>query len=52
MNNMDGHKILIVDDEPFMRATIKAVLRAVGRFIVAEADDGDVAMEQGRQVQT
>jgi CheY-like chemotaxis protein len=46
MNKLDGHRILIVDDEPFMRSTIKAVLRAVGRFVVAEADDGDVAMEQ------
>ena len=31
-------KVLVVDDEPFMRTTIKAVLRAVDRFDVAEAE--------------
>jgi two-component system chemotaxis response regulator CheY len=44
MTNLDGVKVLIVDDEPFMRRTIKAILRAVGRFVVTEADDGDVAL--------
>ena len=44
MTSMDGAKILVVDDEPFMRSTIKAVLRAAGRFDVQEADDGDVAL--------
>jgi CheY-like chemotaxis protein len=33
-----------VDDEKFIRTTIRAVLRAVGRFVVTEADDGDVAL--------
>lgn len=37
-------KILIVDDDRFIRSTIKVVLRAVGRFAVAEADDGDTAL--------
>jgi len=46
MSNLDGHKILIVDDERFMRMTIKAVLRAVGRFVVTEAEDGDVALAE------
>ena len=41
---MDGLKVLIVDDEPFMRRTIKAMLRIVGRFVVEEADDGDAAL--------
>jgi CheY-like chemotaxis protein len=41
---MDGLKVLIVDDEPFMRRTIKAMLRVVGRFLVEEADDGDAAL--------
>lgn len=45
MSDLAGRRILIVDDEPFMRATIKAVLRAIDRFIVAEADDGDVALD-------
>lgn len=44
MSNLDGHKILIVDDDRFIRQTIKLALRGVGRFIVAEADDGDVAL--------
>jgi two-component system, chemotaxis family, chemotaxis protein CheY len=44
MTQLDGLKILIVDDERFIRGTIKAVLRAVGRFDVTEADDGDVAL--------
>jgi CheY-like chemotaxis protein len=42
--DMDGLKVLIVDDEPFMRRTIKAMLRVVGRFLVEEADDGDAAL--------
>ena len=46
MINLDGINVLIVDDEKFMRTTIKAVLRAVGRFIVTEADDGDVALAE------
>jgi two-component system chemotaxis response regulator CheY len=41
---MDGLKVLIVDDEAFMRKTIKAMLRVVGRFLVEEADDGDAAL--------
>jgi two-component system chemotaxis response regulator CheY len=44
MTTLDGIKILIVDDEPFMRTTIKAVLRAAGRFDVREAEDGDIAL--------
>ena len=44
MTNLDGIKVLVVDDEPFMRKTIRAVLRAAGRFVVTEADDGDVAL--------
>jgi two-component system chemotaxis response regulator CheY len=46
MTSLDGIKILVVDDEPFMRRTIRAVLRAAGRFDVAEADDGDVALAE------
>jgi two-component system chemotaxis response regulator CheY len=34
----------VVDDEPFMRRTIKAVLRMAGKFLVEEADDGDAAL--------
>ncbi len=45
MSNLAGRKILIVDDEPFMRSTIRAVLRAIDRFNVADADDGDIGLE-------
>jgi two-component system, chemotaxis family, chemotaxis protein CheY len=37
-------RVLIVDDEPFVRSTIKAILRVIGRFIVAEAEDGEAAL--------
>ena len=37
-------RILILDDEPFMRRTIKAMLRVVGRFAVTEAGDGETAL--------
>jgi CheY-like chemotaxis protein len=46
MTSLDGIKILVVDDEPFMRTTIRAVLRAAGRFDVADADDGDIALAE------
>lgn len=49
MITLDGLKILVVDDERFMRATTKAVLRAVGRVLVTEADDGDAALIQVEQ---
>src|SRR5580700_3892038 len=44
MITLDGLRVLVVDDEPFMRRTIRSVLRAVGRFDVREADDGDTAL--------
>ncbi len=40
----DVRKVLVVDDEPFMRKTIKAMLRMVGKFLVEEADDGGAAL--------
>ena len=49
MIKLDGLKILMVDDEKFIRATIRSVLRAVARFVVIEADDGDVALEKTEQ---
>jgi CheY-like chemotaxis protein len=36
----DGLKVLIVDDQSFVRRTIRLILRAVGRFRAEEADDG------------
>jgi two-component system chemotaxis response regulator CheY len=44
MSNRDEHKILIVDDDSFIRSTIRAVLRAIGRFNVQEAEDGDAGL--------
>jgi two-component system chemotaxis response regulator CheY len=41
MINLDGTKVLVIDDERFIRATIRTVLRMVGRVTVTEADDGD-----------
>ena len=45
MSTLEGLKVLLVDDEPFIRSTIKAVLRAIDRFEVKEADDGDTALD-------
>ena len=44
MTRMEGSRILIVDDDRFIRSTIKLVLRAIDRFVIEEADDGDVAL--------
>ena len=44
MGSLEGRKVLIVDDDRFIRSTIKLLLRAIDRFVVAEADDGDVAL--------
>jgi two-component system, chemotaxis family, chemotaxis protein CheY len=44
MGSLEGRKILIVDDDRFIRSTIKLLLRAIDHFVVAEADDGDVAL--------
>lgn len=44
MSNLQNLRVMIVDDEPFMRSTIKAMLRLVSRCIVTEADDGETAL--------
>jgi two-component system chemotaxis response regulator CheY len=44
MNDLAGRKILIVDDDRFIRNTVKLVLRAIDHFVIAEADDGDVGL--------
>ena len=36
-------KILLVEDEPFVRATLKRILRGLGRPEVSEASDGESA---------
>jgi two-component system chemotaxis response regulator CheY len=50
MINLDGVMVLIVDDDRFMRSTIKTVLRAVARFVVLEADDGDAALIKAEEL--
>jgi two-component system, chemotaxis family, chemotaxis protein CheY len=45
MSNLQDLRILIVDDDPFMRNTIRAMLRVIGRFIVTEANDGETALQ-------
>lgn len=44
MGELAGHKVLVVDDDRFIRETIRLVLRAIDRFAVAEAGDGDAAL--------
>ena len=44
MGTLAGCKVRVVDDDRFIRNTIKLVLRAIDRFVIDEADDGDVAL--------
>jgi two-component system, chemotaxis family, chemotaxis protein CheY len=44
MSDVSGPRILLVDDEAFMRRTARSMLRATGRFIVEEAADGAAAL--------
>lgn len=44
MNNEQGLRILIVDDERFTRSTIKMSLRAIGQFNISEGEDGETAL--------
>lgn len=44
MSDQELRRILVVDDEPFMRKTVKAMLRMIGRFTVEEAEDGMAAL--------
>jgi two-component system chemotaxis response regulator CheY len=37
-------RILVVDDEPFIRRTVKSILRVVGQFHMEEAGDGETAL--------
>ena len=45
-----GRRIMIVDDSNFMRTMIKSVLIKAGYEIVAEAENGAVAVQKYRQV--
>ena len=42
MTNLRNLRVLLVDDEPFMRRTIKAMLRVIDQFVITEADDGSM----------
>lgn len=44
MSTLLGRRVLIVDDEPFMRNTIRAALKTIGNFNVVEAGDGETAL--------
>ncbi len=44
MNDVNLKRVLIVDDDRFMRMTIKAIVSGAGRFVVAEAVDGTDAL--------
>ena len=45
MNKRENRRILIVDDERFMRSTVRVMLRTIGEFTVEEAADGAAALE-------
>lgn len=42
---MNGHNILIVDDEPIIRMDLREMLEAEGYHVVAEAKNGEEAVE-------
>jgi two-component system, chemotaxis family, chemotaxis protein CheY len=42
--------VLIVDDEPMMRAVLKLVLESLGANVVGEAQDGKEAIERFQEV--
>ena len=44
MTNEETFRILVVDDEPFMRRTVRAMLRRIGCPFVEEAHDGEAAL--------
>jgi two-component system chemotaxis response regulator CheY len=45
MTDLTNLRILIVDDERFVRSTIKSALAVIGRFIISEAADGETALD-------
>jgi two-component system response regulator EvgA len=44
------HTAIVVDDHPFIRATVKMLLKQKGIEVVAEADNGVDALDQARQL--
>jgi two-component system chemotaxis response regulator CheY len=46
MNDGRVRSILIVDDDAFMRMTVRTIVGSVGRFVFEEAGDGAEALEK------
>ena len=44
-----GKKVMVVDDSPFMRVMIKDIVVKLGGVVVAEAGDGNEAVEKFTQ---
>jgi AmiR/NasT family two-component response regulator len=43
-------RVLIADDEPIIRMDLKQMLESLGHRVVAEASDGALALQQGREL--
>lgn len=43
------HKVLVVDDHPFIRSAVKMLLKQEGFEVVAEADNGADALQKARE---
>lgn len=43
------HKVLVVDDHPFIRSAVKMLLKQDGFEVVAEADNGADALQKARE---
>jgi len=44
MISLNGVRVLVVDDESFMRVTLRRMLRVLGDAVVEEASDGETAL--------
>jgi two-component system, chemotaxis family, chemotaxis protein CheY len=44
MTSLEGLRILVTDDEPFVRQTIKTVIRSAGRIIAEQMDSAKKTM--------
>ena len=45
MTNLKAVRVLILDDEPFMRRTIRHMLRVIGISVISESADGQAALD-------
>lgn len=46
---MDAMKVLLADDEPIIRMDLRKTLEKMGHEVIAEANDGESAVELARQ---